>query len=94
MLLITDNLQLTRPAVAQAVAHRDSVAFQEQVARLTAAGAEAIDINTGSLGREGADQMRFCLQAAERPLLINTLNPEAIRASLRLGLANRMIIDG
>jgi 5-methyltetrahydrofolate corrinoid/iron sulfur protein methyltransferase len=92
MLLIADNLQLTRPSMARMVAHRDSAAFQPQVARLTAAGAEAIDINTGPLDRDGADQMIFCLQAASNatglPLLIDTLNPVAIRAGLSLGLSN------
>ena len=98
MLLIADNLQLTLPSLARMVAQRDSAAFQEQVVRLTAAGAEAIDINTGPLGRDGAEQMIFCLQAAsnatDRPLLIDTLNPAAIRAALSLGLSNRMIING
>ena len=98
MLLIADNLQLTRPSMARAFADRDAAAVQDLISRWVAAGAEAIDINTGPLGREAEAQMRFGLQTAaaatDRPLLIDTLHPIAIRAALEAGVANRIIING
>ncbi len=98
MLLIADNLQLTLPDVARTLAARDADALQDRVAKLVAAGAEAIDINTGPLGRQAEDQMVFVFTAAAaatgRPLLIDTLNPSAIRAALEAGAANRIIING
>lgn len=98
MLLIADNLQLTHPAVAAAVAQQDRAALQDRIAQLLAAGAEAIDINTGPLGRQAEERMIFCLETAaaatDRPLIIDTLNPAAIRAALAVDVANRIILNG
>lgn len=98
MLLVADNLQLIHPALAQEVATRDRAALENRIARLEAAGAEAIDINTGPRGRQAADLAVFCVETAAavtaRPLLIDTLDPAAIRAALTVGAANRFIING
>lgn len=98
MLLTADNFQLTHPAVAMAVAQRDSTALQKQIAQLVTAGAEAIDINTGPLNRHGDEQMVFCIKAAaaatDRPLVIDTVNSQAIRAALTVGVSNRLILNG
>lgn len=98
MLLIADNLQLTRPAVARELATGDAAALKARIARLVAAGAEAIDLNTGPLGRRAAERMVDLLDTAtaatDRPLLLDTLDPSALRAALAHGAANRIIING
>ena len=75
MLLVADNLQLTRPSLARELATRDAAALGARVQALVAAGAEAIDISTGPLGRQAEKQMVFCLEtvaaATDRPLLID-----------------------
>lgn len=98
MLLIADNLQLTQPAVAREVAGRNRTALHRRITRLVAAGAEAIDINTGPLGSKAEDVMVFALETAatatDGPLLIDTVNPAAMRAALATGVPNRIIING
>ena len=59
VLLVADNLQLTRPSLARELAARDAAALGARIKALVAAGAEAIDINTGPLGRQAEEQMVF-----------------------------------
>ena len=98
MLLIADNLQLTLPAMARELAERDAAALQARIARLVAAGAEGIDINTGPLGHGAADHTAYLLETVTAvtglPLLIDTLDPDALRAALEFGASNRIIING
>jgi 5-methyltetrahydrofolate corrinoid/iron sulfur protein methyltransferase len=81
-----------------AVARRDGTALKKLIAQLVTAGAEAIDINTGPLNRRGEEQMVFCIEnaaaATDRPLFIDTVNSQAIRAALTVGVSNRLIING
>ncbi len=98
MLLVADNIQLTQPALARELALQDAAALGARIKALVAAGAEAIDINTGPLGRRAEEQLVFCLETAaaatDRPLIIDALNPAAIRAALSRDAANRIIING
>ena len=98
MLLVADNLQMTQPALARELAVRDAAALGARIKALVAAGAEAIDINTGPLGRRAEEELVFCLETAaaatDRPLIIDALNPTAIRAALSRDAANRIIING
>jgi len=86
MLIVADNLQLAAPAAARALRRRDAAWFRRLAAHLERAGAEAIDVNTGPLGREAADDMAFLLpvlQSATRlPLLIDTVAPRVMEAAL------------
>jgi 5-methyltetrahydrofolate corrinoid/iron sulfur protein methyltransferase len=97
MLLVADNLRITRPAVAQALANRDPAPIAAMVKRCVAAGAQAIDINPGPLSRQGADQMRFLVESVQGvcdlPLLLDTTNPDAVAAGLETA-NGRVIING
>ena len=92
MILVADNLQITRDSVAKAIRHQNPDILQTMVRAMEAAGAEAIDLNTGPLGRDAARQMRFCVEtvqaATDLPLLIDTANPLAMQAGLE---ANRKV---
>jgi 5-methyltetrahydrofolate corrinoid/iron sulfur protein methyltransferase len=87
VLLVADNLQITDPAVAAALAARDPQPVRELAARCAAAGAEAIDVNSGPLTRDPQGQMTFLVEAVrsvtDLPLLIDTSNPAAMEAGLR-----------
>jgi 5-methyltetrahydrofolate corrinoid/iron sulfur protein methyltransferase len=97
MLLVADNLRITQPAVAHALARRDAAPIAALVAQCLAAGAQAIDINSGPLSRDGADQMRFLVESVQRvcqlPILLDTTNSEAVAAGL-LTAKGRVIING
>ena len=92
MLLVADNFQITRPSIAEAIRRQDPSPLQSQVRAMEAAGAQAIDLNTGPLGREAARLMTFCVEtvqaATDLPILIDTANPLAMEAGLE---ANRKI---
>ncbi|GEM_PF-296555 len=97
LMLIADNFQMTRPGVARAVEARDTAAIRKMAARWQAAGARGIDINTGPLPREPEKTMSFLVEtfagACQLPLLLDTVNPAAIRAGLEVA-AGRTIING
>ena len=69
----------------------------EMAKRCEAAGAEAIDINSGPLNRDPEKKMEFLVEAIQDvsglPLLIDTANPKALEAGLRAS-RNKAIING
>lgn len=97
MRLVADNLQITLPAIQQAVHDLDPDPIQNLVKRCVAAGAQAIDINSGPLPRGSEKKMTFLVEAVQTstdlPLLLDTTNPAALEAGLRAG-RNQMIING
>jgi len=97
MLIVADNLQITNPAIAQAVETMDPEPVRDLVSRCAAAGAGAVDINTGPLARDAESRMTFLVETVESvtdlPLLLDTVNPAALRAGLDAA-KNRVIING
>jgi len=97
MLLVADNLQITRRDMAEAIRRHQPDPIRASVTRLQAAGAQAIDLNTGPMGRNAAEDMAFCVAAVQSatdlPVLIDTANPLAVKAGLE---ANRktVLING
>jgi hypothetical protein len=59
VLLVADNLQITNPVIAAALAAGDPQPVRELAERCAAAGAEAIDVNSGPLTRDPEAQMTF-----------------------------------
>lgn len=92
MFLVADNFQITRPTIAEAIHQQNPSPLQAQVRAMEAAGAQAIDLNTGPLGRDAARQITFCVEtvqtATDLPILIDTANPLAMQAGLE---ANRKV---
>ena len=88
MIIIGENINATRKRIAKAVRLRDGAAITAQVQEQDTAGADFIDLNagtgagTGEAGREGKD-MRWlidvALEATEKPLCIDSANPEVIQ---------------
>ena len=97
MLIVADNLQITSNAIAGAIRAYHSPPIVELVQRCEAAGAEALDINTGPLTKAASERMQFCVETVQRvsrlPLLLDTVNATAIEAGLQVS-RNRTIING
>jgi len=97
MLLIADNLTATNKAVQKAVVEKNPEPIRELVKNCVAAGAKAIDINPGPLGRNPEESMTFLVDAVQGvtnlPVLIDTPNPRAIEAALRC-CKHKTIING
>lgn len=97
MKIIADNIQVTHHKISRAIEYRNPVPIQELVKKAELKGAEAIDINSGPLSRNGEEKMIFLVNAiqdvSDLPVLLDTVNARAIKAGL---LANRKtaIING
>jgi len=95
MLLVADNLQITRSDIAEAIQNQRPEPIHRMIQALHAAGAQAIDLNTGPLGRTAAEDMAFCVTAVQKvtdlPLLIDTANPVAMQAGLRASRKTALI---
>lgn len=97
MIIVADNLHIVRPEVARAVAEADPEPIRDMVNRCLAAGAEAIDINSGPLPRDPERKMTFLVETVQAltdlPLLLDTTNPAALDAGLKAS-RNPTIING
>lgn len=97
MKLIADNVRITRPDIAQALAKKDPLPIQQLVEKCEEKNPWAIDVNTGPLGRSPHEGMRFFVDAVQAvtplPLLIDTSSPQAMAAGLDAA-KNPVIING
>ena len=100
MLVLGENINATNKSVGEAITHKDE-AFLEELARVqAAAGADYIDVNAGT-GRTSAEQeiadMEWLVEvvqtATDRPLAIDSDNPQVIEAGLRRYRGQRPIIN-
>ena len=97
MILVADNLQITRPIVERAIGKLQSKPIQDLVLACRNAGAQMIDINAGPLDRDGAQKMAFLVtiiqEVCDLPIVLDTANHLAIEAGLQAA-RNRVIING
>ena len=97
MIRVADNLQILRPSIQTAVERRDPEPIANLVRKLARAGADAIDINAGPCTRDpsevGAFLVRTVQDATRLPVLIDTANPIAMAAGLRV-CRERPILNG
>jgi 5-methyltetrahydrofolate corrinoid/iron sulfur protein methyltransferase len=103
MIIVADNLQITRTDVAAAVAAFDPAPVRALARRCAAAGAEAVDINSGPLTRRPRERMQLLVEAVTEcvhlPIIIDSANPKALEAGLETAAdmgtaASRVTING
>lgn len=86
MRIVADNLNIMQPVFARALEDRDPEPIRRLVLRCVEAGAQAIDINPGPLSRHPREKMTFLVETIQSvsplPLLLDTVNPEAMAAGL------------
>ncbi len=97
MILAADNLTITNSRIETALAEMNPEPIREMVRLCEKAGAEAIDINTGPLGKDPEKKMSFFVKTVQDvtdlPILLDTANPAAIEAGL-LSNQKTAIING
>jgi 5-methyltetrahydrofolate corrinoid/iron sulfur protein methyltransferase len=97
MKLIADNLRITKTGINNAFQVNDPRPIQSLVKQCLAKKPYAIDVNTGPMGKFPEKGMTFFIQAVQSitdlPLLVDTSNPDAIKAGLEIA-NNRAIING
>jgi len=88
MLIVGERLNTTRRAAADMVARRDAEAVRKEAIRQAEAGAGYIDVNTGTFLAGEGDALRWLVttvqEAVDVPCCIDSPNPDAIRAALRV----------
>ncbi len=97
MLVASDNIQITRKKISDALIAKDPAPIQKIVLKCQRNGADIIDINTGPLGKNAEEDMAFFINAVQDvthlPLMIDTANPDAMAAGLSC-CSNKTIING
>jgi len=97
VIIVADNIRITNRTIEKAVNAMDPLPIQTMVKKCEAAGAEAIDINSGPLNREPERKMTFLVEAIQDvctlPFLIDTVNPKALEAGLVVS-RNKTTING
>ena len=86
MIIVADNLRITQPAIARAVDALDPAPIRQMAEACRDAGADAIDINSGPLSRDGEKKMTFLVETVQAivdlPMVLDTTNPDALAAGL------------
>lgn len=88
MLIIAERINTSRKQIAAAVTAGDRAFIQAEAQAQTQAGADYIDVNAGTFGKEEAEKLRWIIEAVqavtELPLSIDSPDPAVIRAMLPL----------
>ncbi|BBO74483.1 methyltetrahydrofolate--corrinoid methyltransferase [Desulfosarcina widdelii] len=86
MIVVADNLRITLPNIGKAVDLLDPEPIRQLAEACKAAGARAMDINSGPLTRNPAEKMTFLVRSVKScvdlPLVLDTTNPDAMAAGL------------
>jgi 5-methyltetrahydrofolate--homocysteine methyltransferase len=97
VIIIGEKINSTRKSVKEAIANKD-VAFLQKLARDQAeAGADYLDVNTGAFVEQEAELMEWLVkiveEAVELPLALDSANPEALEAGLKVAANGKCIIN-
>jgi 5-methyltetrahydrofolate--homocysteine methyltransferase len=89
MLIIGERINSTRKTIAPAVKERDTAFIQEEARKQANAGADYLDCNAATVGREEEPEALCWLvqtvqEAVDLPISIDSPNAEAIEAALKV----------
>jgi 5-methyltetrahydrofolate--homocysteine methyltransferase len=95
MIIVGEKINTSRKSVAQAVENRDA-GFIQSLARAQAeAGADYIDVNAGTFLDKEAECLSWLVETVQavvdRPLCIDSPNPQALEHALRVHRGEAMI---
>ncbi len=88
MVLIGESINITSQKIGEAMRNRDKKPIQELALLQENHGADILDVNIGPARKEGGLLMEWIVTAIQEvsklPLSLDTTNPEAMEAGLRL----------
>ncbi len=88
MILIGQNIQITSKAILEAIENRNPNPIKELAVRQAEAGADYLDLNLGPLQNKPEEIAQWVVntvqEAVDIPLCIDTPNPVAMEAALRV----------
>jgi len=95
MYLIGENLNIMSKTLGPALKERDAKPIQEMAIAETKQGVDYIDINIGPARREGDQFMEWVVktvqEVTDKPLSLDTTNPLAIEAGLKIHKGRALI---
>jgi len=88
MLIIGERINSSRQLISQAIERRDMEFIREEAIKQIEAGADYIDVNAGTFMEKETECLQWLVkvvqEAADKPLCIDTVNPRAAAAALKL----------
>jgi len=88
MILIGENIHIISRSVSEAVRNRDAAPIQALASAQAVAGADYLDLNLGPARREPEEVaswlVRTVQEVADLPISLDTMNPLAMEAGLKL----------
>jgi 5-methyltetrahydrofolate--homocysteine methyltransferase len=97
MIIIGEKINSTRKSVKEAISRKDTTFLQKLARDQAEAGADYLDVNTGAFVEEETKLMEWLVQtvqeAVELPLALDSANPEALEAGLKVATNGKPIIN-
>ena len=97
MIIIGEKINSTRKPIREAIAKKDRGLLQELAQAQAQAGADYIDVNTGAFPEEEVELMEWLVgvvqEVVEVPLCLDSANPVALQAGLKVDKKGRPIIN-
>jgi len=88
MLIIGERINVRTKVLGEAMRNRDFGPIKEMALKQVRAGAHTLDINIGPARKDGPDLMEWIVtslqKAVDCPLCLDTTNPEAMEAGLKV----------
>lgn len=95
MLIVGERINSSRAKIARAIEEKDVSFIQKEATIQVEAGAAYIDVNAGSLVEKEDEHLEWLVetvqQATTKPLCIDTVNPSALAAALKLCQKEAMV---
>ena len=95
MLIIAERINASRKTISQAISDGDREFIQNEAKNQDRAGGDYIDVNAGTFVGEEADKLKWIVEAVqevtEKPLCIDSPDPEVIKAMVPLVKKTPMI---
>jgi len=88
MIIVGERINTTRKSIRKAVEERDTGFIQDEAKKQADAGANYIDVNSGTSVKNEVEDMKWLVETVqavvELPLCIDSPNPEALEAGLAI----------
>lgn len=95
MILIGENINIMSKTIGAAIRNRDAATIQHLARQQAEAGMDYLDLNIGPARRDGPELMEWIVrtvqEAVDLPLSLDTTNPDAMEAGLKVHKGKALI---
>jgi cobalamin-dependent methionine synthase I len=97
MIIVGERINASRKRIARALDERDAGRIEKEARRQAECGATYIDINAGTSVAKEVENLKWLAEvvsgAVDKPLCVDSANPEALDAALPLNKTDRPMIN-